>query len=308
MGPGFHRLYAGRLAWRYRLGLALAMALLGLLHPLWALLSPLALLLPARWWEGRALREIARVSLAYPTALAYGEARLWAEAARVRLEPPSFPWGLLLAYLLALLLALAGTPWRASEGVPTPPIAPTSPTAPTRGAEGPPGGQEPPPGEAPRALEAPSGQGGEGGPGTPGAQGDEGNPGSAEQAPGRERPQGPGGSEGAQGSAGAGQEGVQGPQGASGGEGAQGQGQGDRPGTGGPLPLVDREALPAPTPLGPGQGLLGPGGEGGAPDLPSPWPAGRPPEEVRRGVEVYLERTPLPPEVRELLRRYFGGP
>ena len=31
----------------------------------------------------------------------------------------------------------------------------------------------------------------------------------------------------------------------------------------------------------------------------SPWPEGV-------GAEVYLERTPLPPEVRELLRRYFG--
>ena len=67
------------------------------------------------------------------------------------------------------------------------------------------------------------------------------------------------------------------------------------------------EAFPRP-PEGPGQGLLAPGGEGGEGALPSPWPGGRPPERVRRGAEVYLERTPLPPEAKELLRRYFGGP
>lgn len=90
MGPGFHRLYADRLAWRYRLLLALALALLGVFHPLFALLSPLGLLLPARLWEGRALKEISRVSLAYATALAYGEERLWAEAGKVPARlPPS---------------------------------------------------------------------------------------------------------------------------------------------------------------------------------------------------------------------------
>ena len=106
MGPGFHRLYAARLAWRYRLLLALALALLGVFHPLSALLSPLGLLLPARLWEGRALKEISRVSLAYATALAYGEERLWAEACKVPARLPPFPWGLLLTYGLALLLVL----------------------------------------------------------------------------------------------------------------------------------------------------------------------------------------------------------
>ena len=57
---------------------------------------------------------------------------------------------------------------------------------------------------------------------------------------------------------------------------------------------------------GPEVGLLGEGEEGEEAALPSPWPAGRPPEAVRRGVEVYLEKTPLPPEARELLRRYFA--
>jgi hypothetical protein len=92
--PGFHLRYAGRLAWRYRLLFALGLAFLGLLHPGFALASPLALLLPARLFARRALREISRVSLAYATALAYGEERLWAEARRVRLELPPFPWGL----------------------------------------------------------------------------------------------------------------------------------------------------------------------------------------------------------------------
>ncbi|WP_126203019.1 hypothetical protein [Thermus scotoductus] len=66
--------------------------------------------------------------------------------------------------------------------------------------------------------------------------------------------------------------------------------------------------MPLPEPTGPGQELLGPGREGKGQDLPSPWREGSPPEEVRRGVEVYLERTPLSPEARELLRRYFSGP
>ena len=40
-------------------------------------------------------------------------------------------------------------------------------------------------------------------------------------------------------------------------------------------------------------------------ELPSPWAAGRSPEEVRRAAERYLQTAPLAPEVAEAVRRYF---
>ncbi|MEJ5337949.1 MAG: hypothetical protein WHT26_11750, partial [Thermus sp.] len=165
--PGFHLRYAHRLAWRYRLLLALLLALSGLLFPPLALLSPLALLLPARLWAVEALRAIARVSLAYPTALRYGEERLWREAKRVTVPLPPFPYGLLLLYLLALLLAL----WRplapGEGGVPFLPQAPqvgAPPSEPRGSGEG-----RPQEGGSPPAQEGrPAGQEGqEGAPKTP---------------------------------------------------------------------------------------------------------------------------------------------
>jgi len=342
--PGFHLRYAGRLAWRYRLLLALGLALLGLLHPGFALASPLALLLPARLFARRALREISRVSLAYATALAYGEERLWAEARRVRLELPPFPWGLLLAYLLVLLFLLALAAWRPGGG--------------EGGAWSLPGAERPlrPPGEpAPGGTAPPQVQGGElgqgeeatrtGGEATEGQQGglegggvegqERGLEGAAPAGPGQEEGQGGKGPGEGQGRgfenaapAGPGQEEGQGGKGPGEGQGrgfenaapadsgAKGPGpQGEEPGggagpgLGGPAPELGEAPQVLPPALeGPGQGLLEPGGEGGEGALPSPWPGGRPPERVRRGAEVYLERTPLPPEARELIRRYFGGP
>lgn len=279
MGPGFHRLYAARLAWRYRLGLALGLALVGLFHPLWALASPLALLLPARRFEGQALKAIARRSLAYPTALAYGEERLWQEARRVRVDLPPFPTWLLLAYLLALVLALAPALWKKGEG-----------------------GAWPPPGVG-HTVEPPKA------PGTPRKTPSPGEPLSSEGEKARE--EGPGGrEERAAGETpseplpqttprpGAQEKGKPGS-----GEAPSGQlpGLGERGSEGPPL-------RPPPPPSGPEEGLLPPEGQGGASPLPTPWPQGQPPEKVRRGVEVYLERTPLSPEDRELLRRYFGVP
>jgi len=288
--PGFHLRYAGRLAWRYRLLFALGLALLGLLHPGFALASPLALLLPARLFARRALREISRVSLAYATALAYGEERLWTEARRVRLELPPFPWGLLLAYLLVLLFLLALAAWRPGGG--------------EGGAWSLPGAERPPrpPGEpAPGSTAPPQVQGGEPGQGAEatrtGGEATEAQQGGLESGgvEGQER--------GLEGAAPA-DSGAKGP-------GPQGEepGGGAGPGLGGPAPELGEAPQVLPPALeGPGQGLLEPGGEGGEGALPSPWPGGRPPERVRRGAEVYLERTPLPPEARELIRRYFGGP
>jgi len=310
MDPGFHRLYARRLAWRYRLLLALGLALLGLRYPGLALASPLALLLPARPFEGRALRAIARKSLAYPTALAYGEERLWQEARKVRVEPPPFPTGLLLAYLLVLLLALV--PWKPLEGERPRPGHPPAPEAPPSGAEKGSAREASPAEEAPGPGKAPPREAA-----APGAEGPGGKDGA--QAP-RKEPLGPGkGQEGPPSKAGrtapAGNP-AQGPAGKSPG-GLQGKAPGEgptppaAPGKTGNAGSVNPEATtpllaPGKSPSGPEAGLLSPGGEGGAGDLPAPWPGGRPPEGVRRGAEVYLERTPLPPEARELLRRYFG--
>ncbi len=284
MGPGFHLAYAQRLAWRARLLLALATALLGLLLPPLARLSPLWLLLPARLWEGQALRVIARVSLAYPTALAYGEARLWEAARKVEIPLPPFPLSLLLLYLLVLLLALA-LPLKAGTSPLFPPQAPSL-GSPTLG--------ESPGGEAPNPT--PQGEVGKGEEGTPQEEGSPGT-GPVEEP----KDQGPGEGQGDP-------EGLRG-EGTGEGDpspGAQGGPPSPRPGTGEGEPHLEEPQEVAVRPQGEAQGLLEGGGEGGK-ALPSPWPEGRPPERVVRGAEVYLERTPLPEEARELIRRYFRG-
>ncbi|TFU27672.1 hypothetical protein [Thermus tengchongensis] len=319
MEPGFHLLYARRLAWRHRLLLALPLALLGFLHPFFALASLLPFLLPARLWEGRALQEIARTSLAYPTALAYGEERLWQEARRVPMKLPPFPSGLLLAYLLALLLALALAAWRSSAGPGSPwtlpgserPLGPERAPSPSGGAEGQEKPGEPPQGPAkappPRPGEAPSA-------GQPSPQGPQENPGPGTPSPnasgnpspgGGTYPSPPGRAEGSPGRAeglGAGRE-------TSPSQEGPGEAAPKGPGTSGPGPQVAGPTLsPPPEAKGRGEGLLQPGVEVGAAPLPSPWGQGQPPKAVRRGVEVYLERTPLSPEARELLQRYFSAP
>ncbi|MEZ0347301.1 MAG: hypothetical protein ABWJ90_02170 [Thermus sp.] len=302
MGPGFHRAYASRLAWRHRLLLALGLALLGFFHPLFALLSPFALLLPSRLWEGRALREIARVTLAYPTALAYGEERLWAEARKAPLKLPPFPHGLLFLYLLALLLALLLAAWRAEGGGAPWTLPGLERPAPHQGASGREGQ-----GEGSRVP-----GGGVQGNGAP--QEEEGSPAHGGGAKGN-------GTQEGEGISGSGTPQGETPPPSPGGGTLQGKGEGPpaspgargeraspasegRAGTGdaqkGPpvLPL---------TPQGEEAGLLAPG-EGGGAALPAPWPGGRPPERVRRGVEVYLEKTLLAPEAQELIRRYFAAP
>ena len=77
------------------------------------------------------------------------------------------------------------------------------------------------------------------------------------------------------------------------------------PGAGGTLEEKEG-ALPPTQAQGPEVGLLGEGEEGEEAALPSPAPAGRPPAAARRGAEGSLEEPPLPPEARELLRRYFA--
>ncbi|WP_161569075.1 hypothetical protein [Thermus thermamylovorans] len=333
MAPGFHRRYAGRLAWRYRLLLASGLALPGLLHPPLALASLLALLLPARLFEGPALRAIARQTLAYPTALAYGEERLWAEVRKAPLALPSFPQGLLLLYLVLLLLVLVLAAWRAGTvgGSQAAPPGVERPADPRRGdGEAAPAGEpldggrgEALPGEAqpaPQGAEGelgafppPPGEGGEAV--SPGAGEAQAPPSDLEAAPGEgvsrdgEPAPGPGG---AGTPPGAGEEGTPG-EGRTGGPGGEGvpEGPSPLPGGAGPPPLFGEGPALPPLPLPPGEGvgLLEPGAGEGLGELPAPWAGGQPPERVRRGVEVYLERTPLSPEARELLRRYFleGG-
>lgn len=314
MGPGFHRLYAARLAWRYRLLLALALALLGVFHPLLALLSPLGLLLPARLWEGRALKEISRVSLAYATALAYGEERLWAEAGKVPARLPPFPWGLLLAYGLALLLAL-GLHLTRPALLPGPAgverVAPLSregqaqdgaagekeaeDEAKGEGQAAPSEGEEQAAPSQGREQGAPSEAPGEGAPQAEGpspARPKEGAPARAlprTRSPGEEA--GP----------------AEAPPREDGGGQETPLPQASRRGPNAGGALGEKEGSLTPTQAqGPEVGLLGEGEDGDKAALPSPWPGGQPPEKVRRGVEVYLEKTLLPPEARELLKRYFS--
>lgn len=88
------------------------------------------------------------------------------------------------------------------------------------------------------------------------------------------------------------------------------QGRPGQPGAQG----TNGQALPQP-PSTPNRPLSGeaplrrsdnPGGQ--TRNLPDPWRGGQPPQHVQRQVERYLESEPLPPEVRDLLRRYFKLP
>lgn len=279
MYPGFHRAYAGRLAWRARLLLALLLLPLWLFHPLGLFLSLLSLLLPSQPFERKALSEIARRhGLAYQTALEYQEAPLWEAAKRVEARLPPFPWGLLGLYLTAFLFLLL-------LHMPTPRApSPFPQMALEKGQEAPSEKPTPSPEKAagaPRSehLEEAKGQGqGQGRP--------------ADEAPSKTGPapdQSP--KTPTQPMEQPGQEKAPGPPG-------QTPGRGAAPGLH-PPQLTPKEGPRAPLPLGPGEG------EKASPPPPSPWPHG-PPREIQRSVEVYLDKTEPPPEVRELIRRYFA--
>lgn len=93
-------------------------------------------------------------------------------------------------------------------------------------------------------------------------------------------------------------------------DGSQAQGEQGQPG--GPGPNGQALSQPPSTPNRPlsGEAPLrrsdNPGGQ--VRNLPNPWRGGQPPQSVQRQVERYLESEPLPPEVRDLLRRYFELP
>jgi hypothetical protein len=80
--------------------------------------------------------------------------------------------------------------------------------------------------------------------------------------------------------------------------------QGQTPQTRPPQNLPLRTEGPAgEAPLGRGENR-----QGRPAPLPSPWASGQPPQNVQRQAEKYLESEPLPPEVRNLVRRYFELP
>lgn len=284
MYPGFHRAYAERLAWRARLLLALLLLPLGLFHPLGLFLSLLSLLLPSQPFEGRALSEIARRhGLAYQTALEYQEDPLWEAAKKVKARLPPCPWGLLGLYLTAFLfLLLLHMP---TSRAPSPLVPSLPQMAPEKGQEAPSEKPTPSPGE--KAAKEAKGQGqGQGRPADKAPSKTGPAPWESPKTPKKPKDQAP-----TQPLERPGQGKAPGPPG-------QTPGRGAAPGL--PLPqLTPKEGPRAPLPLGPGEG------EKASPPPPSPWPQG-PPREIRRSVEVYLEKTEPPPEVRELIRRYFN--
>uniref|UniRef100_A0A7C3DMG2 Uncharacterized protein n=1 Tax=Meiothermus ruber TaxID=277 RepID=A0A7C3DMG2_MEIRU len=89
---------------------------------------------------------------------------------------------------------------------------------------------------------------------------------------------------------------------ARGGEGGSPQGQTPQARPPQNLPLrTERPAGEAPLSRGENR-------QGRPAPLPSPWASGQPPQNVQRQAEKYLESEPLPPEVRDVLRRYFELP
>ena len=166
---------------------------------------------------------------------------------------------------------------------------PSEPQAPPQTGEGEPKGQ---PSAAP-STEPAAGEAEAGAPDENASAGSPAEPGAPSEATGREPGE-------AQGQAG---EGV-----------AQGEVTG-RPEAGAPSPEAPGpEALPGAPDASAGERLPEtllsaesetPTGPLQAGDLPAPWPEGRPPEVVRARAETYLSEEPLPPEVRELVSRYF---
>jgi hypothetical protein len=96
------------------------------------------------------------------------------------------------------------------------------------------------------------------------------------------------------------------------GQNAQGQGQARNGERGSPQGQPVRRGLNQPVdaqrPAGEAPLTRGENRQGRPQPLPSPWQAGQPPQNVQRQAENFLESEPLPPEVRNLVRRYFELP
>ncbi len=298
-----HRVWAQRLRWRRRLFAALALLLPAAALALWRgeagwlLFSALGFLLPYPGAEEAALRAIDRHGLAYRAWLEtpkedplYPRLATEAEAQAKRLSPPPVPlWAgaLYLAALLTLLL-LAGP-------------APIQP-----------GLAEPPPLQAPKkkaASPAPRGAKEQQTKTKAAQRGAQPNaPGPTPAAPGQNAPAKPPPKAAPKPRAGTPQKAreMAQPQGAPGARppaprpptNKSGTAKEPAPAQRAPGPQADAKP-PAKTPEPP------PVEQPEARALPSPWPAGRPPEAVRQRAETYLADEPLPPELAELLRRYF---
>lgn len=92
------------------------------------------------------------------------------------------------------------------------------------------------------------------------------------------------------------------------GRGQPGGGEQGNPGVGTQARPAQRPPANPQRPAGEAPLSRGEGQQGRPMPLPSPWRAGQPPENVQRQAEKYLESEPLPPEVREVVRRYFELP
>ncbi len=332
----FHRRWAAHRAWRVRAMLAALLALAA--WPGRALLGPAALFLPLaalfyplRREEKRALAEIdEELGLVYRTALetpagdpAAPRLRREAEEAARRARLPRFPWA---------ELTLAAALWLAAGFLPPPGgKAPTTSAASpgsTGAAQRPAGGKESQSADQEGGREQATPP--RSGPAAPGQE--EASPAANEEAP-------------RQGDARSAEKGAREPAAtrtqpapaapfscrvAASGEPAsasEGSGEGQPAGTvGGEGASVPKAAAPGEKAGEAGAQLLdstGGAGRGrksggnqppkafaqpaaaGGEKLPSPWPAGSPPQDVKRAAERYIQNNPLPPGAAEALRRYF---
>jgi len=331
----FHRRWAVRRAWRVRAVLAALLSLVA--WPGRVLLGPAALLLPlaALFYppgreEKRALAEIdEEIGLVYRTALetptgdpaAPRLRREAAEAAR-RARLPRFPWA---------ELALAAALWLAAGLLPplTGNEAPATTAAnPTAAAPEPAGGGEAQPEQPADGQEQTSPS--RSGPAAPEQKGVK--PTADEEESGHDVASGsekdapePAATRAQPAPAATRQE-----KGAASGEPAsasEGSGEGQSAGTSGGEDASSPEAAPPGEKAGEAgsQPLESAGGAGRGREsggnqppkalaqpaaasgekLPSPWPAGSPPEDVKRAAERYIQNNPLPPGAAEALRRYF---
>ncbi len=332
----FHRRWAVRRAWRVRAVLAALLALAA--WPGRALLGPAALFLPLAalfyppWREEeRALAEIdEELGLVYRTALetpagdqAAPRLRREAEEAARRARLPRFPWA---------ELTLAAALWLAAGFLPPPggkaPATSAASPGSTGAAQRPAGGKESQPAdhEGGREQATPP----RSGPAAPGQE--EASPAASEEAP--QRGDVPNAEKGAREPAATGAQpapaATRQEKGAASSEPApasEGSGEGQSAGT------VGGEGASAPQAATPGekageagvQPLESAGGAGrgrksggnrppkafaqpaaaSEEELPSPWPAGSPPQDVKRAAERYIQNNPLPPGAAEALRRYF---
>ncbi len=339
-----HLAWAGRLAWGRRvwLGLALAALLLPVawyVHAAWTLASLLALAWPYPAARAAALRRIdARCGLAYRSALETppdhpGLPELEARAAASCLEakPPRFPWVAMAVW--GLLLVAAWVPPHTGRPIPRQTITQSTDGPSSQSSEATPlqssenrGSTEQPGAKgvaARRATKAPAKAGEpragkkEGGRKAAGSRSQP-PPGLASKQAGAAKPSGKESTrssannqpakKAAPPAAARVRDATSAPTAASGG--APGRQANSRsagsPGVRAtPTNPMPRNTSVLPTPTGNPTPLIAGGPASSQSPLPVPWQEGRPPIEVQRQAETYLQETPLSPQVRAIIRHYF---